>query len=118
VLLHGDHALAAYCYYLVVNVTFNTCLTLLTGRGSAILGFLSLKIAVPLTAIMAPLPWPLIGPQSVRAYQWAVLVVIISGVAAFQYGTRRRLKAAEPATGTGLSVSMSPMPSQALMQDA
>eukprot|EP00933_Yihiella_yeosuensis_P027755 TRINITY_DN21626_c1_g1_i1.p1 TRINITY_DN21626_c1_g1~~TRINITY_DN21626_c1_g1_i1.p1 ORF type:complete len:285 (-),score=47.90 TRINITY_DN21626_c1_g1_i1:124-894(-) len=87
-----EHALAAYFVYIAVNTTFNVCLILTTSYGSALLSFLSLKLAVPLTAILSPLPWPIIGSNPVEASQWLVLMVMIGGIATFRSGNLRREK--------------------------
>jgi len=81
-----NHALAAYSAYASVNVVFNVALLTLTGRASALLSFMSLKLAVPGTAILSSLPWPIIGAKKVAAVQWLVLGVMCCGLLAFRYG--------------------------------
>eukprot|EP00929_Paragymnodinium_shiwhaense_P042406 TRINITY_DN21956_c0_g1_i1.p1 TRINITY_DN21956_c0_g1~~TRINITY_DN21956_c0_g1_i1.p1 ORF type:complete len:445 (+),score=46.75 TRINITY_DN21956_c0_g1_i1:118-1452(+) len=88
VLWHAENALCAYAVYIVVNLAFNFALLLLVGYGSALLAFLSLKLAVPFVALLSPLPWPIIGPSPVTPEQWLVLVVMIGGVVAFRCGNQ------------------------------
>lgn len=84
------NARGAYVCYSLCNLAFNFFLLVLTGRGSALLAFLSLKLAVPVTALFSALPWPIIGPKSVPVFQWGVLVVMVAGVGAFRAGNIAR----------------------------
>eukprot|EP00931_Biecheleriopsis_adriatica_P067830 TRINITY_DN41899_c0_g1_i2.p1 TRINITY_DN41899_c0_g1~~TRINITY_DN41899_c0_g1_i2.p1 ORF type:complete len:397 (-),score=53.74 TRINITY_DN41899_c0_g1_i2:36-1226(-) len=85
-LFECDNALPAYLVAAVVNLAFNLSMLFLTGTGSALLNFLSLKLAVPLVALLSPLPWPIIGPKDVSAMQWILLGAMLAGVAEFRYG--------------------------------
>ena len=79
-------ALTACAVYASIDVIHNLCLQLLVAYGSALLTFLSMKLVLPLNAVLSPLPWPLIGSNPVPAMQWFFLLFIILGVAAFRYG--------------------------------
>ena len=90
-----DHALSSYLVYAACNVTFNIALLTLTAYSSALLTFLSLKMMVPLVALLSPVDWPLIGSHSVSAAQWGVLAMMLVAVAIFRYGNIRRSQAAQ-----------------------
>eukprot|EP00656_Telonema_subtile_P017597 TRINITY_DN1945_c0_g1_i2.p1 TRINITY_DN1945_c0_g1~~TRINITY_DN1945_c0_g1_i2.p1 ORF type:complete len:297 (-),score=54.70 TRINITY_DN1945_c0_g1_i2:18-908(-) len=87
-----EHAAAAYGVYAAINVCFNVCLLLLTSKSSALLAFLSLKMSVPLVAVLSPVSWPVIGSHSVAAGQWGALVIVIVGVASFRIFNLHREK--------------------------
>eukprot|EP00928_Gymnodinium_smaydae_P089714 TRINITY_DN73628_c0_g1_i1.p1 TRINITY_DN73628_c0_g1~~TRINITY_DN73628_c0_g1_i1.p1 ORF type:complete len:407 (-),score=51.46 TRINITY_DN73628_c0_g1_i1:158-1336(-) len=94
-LFEKDGALTAYLIYVAINTAFNVSLILCTSYGSALLSFLSLKTAVPLTAILSAVPWPVIGAQPLHSSEWYALFVLVIGISAFRYGNVRRLKQEE-----------------------
>jgi len=81
-----DDVLTTYFFYTINNFFFNLSLLALTGRGSALLAFLSLKLVVPLTAVCSSIQWPFIGTETVNEYQWLVLVIMLSALGGFRYG--------------------------------
>jgi hypothetical protein len=91
-LLHCKDALPMYILYTVINFMFNFCLLALTGQGSALLSFLSLKLVVPLTALCSAFPWPLIGSVSVSNKQWMILIIMLSALGGFRIGNLQRLR--------------------------
>mmetsp|Transcript_51616 Transcript_51616/g.167666 ORF Transcript_51616/g.167666 Transcript_51616/m.167666 type:complete len:404 (+) Transcript_51616:68-1279(+) len=93
-----EHALTAYFVYIAINTLFNVALILTTSNGSALLSFLSLKAAVPLTAILSAVPWPVIGAKPLHEAEWLALLVLIAGITAFRIGNLKRL-GMEAATG-------------------
>jgi hypothetical protein len=95
------HAPAAYAVYAIVNTVFNYALLMLTARGSAMLAFVALKLTVPLTALLSPLPWPLIGANPVDAKQWGVLAAMMVGTVMFRYATLKRCEEHPEDPGTG-----------------
>jgi len=91
-LASSQEAILAYAAYAVVNILFNLSLLLTTGRVSALMGFMSLKLAVPCTAILSQLPWPVIGAKGVSTTQWIVLLVMGAGISAFRFGNMQNKK--------------------------
>ncbi|CAJ1329105.1 unnamed protein product [Effrenium voratum] len=91
-LFEKEHAMTAYVVYICINTIFNLSLILTTSYGSALLSFLSLKAAVPLTAILSAVPWPVIGPKPLNAADWLALLVLIAGIVAFRVGNLQREK--------------------------
>mmetsp|Transcript_65523 Transcript_65523/g.156683 ORF Transcript_65523/g.156683 Transcript_65523/m.156683 type:complete len:429 (+) Transcript_65523:75-1361(+) len=79
-----------YALTMCINFGFNLSLLALTGRASALLAFLSLKLVVPFTAVLSPLPWPIIGSKSVPAAEWLALAVMMLGISGFRVGTIQR----------------------------
>lgn len=95
-LLHCEHALSSYVVYSVVNTGFNLAIILLVSNGSALLTFLAMKAIVPCTALLSPLPWPLIGAKPVPPEQWLLLGIILMGIIGFRLGTMQREKRMNP----------------------
>lgn len=89
----GYHAFRAYLAYATVNALFNISLLTVTARGSALLAFLCLKLVVPLTALLSPLDWPVIGSKPVSGEQWCILAVMMFGVCCFRYFALQRIDA-------------------------
>eukprot|EP00658_Telonema_sp_P-2_P044562 TRINITY_DN32474_c0_g2_i2.p1 TRINITY_DN32474_c0_g2~~TRINITY_DN32474_c0_g2_i2.p1 ORF type:complete len:314 (+),score=41.73 TRINITY_DN32474_c0_g2_i2:280-1221(+) len=89
-LFECEHAMSAYAVYIGFNVFFNLSLLFLTSYSSALLAFLSLKMTVPLVAVLSPVHWPLYTPQSVTAGQWGALVLMAVGVVAFRVSHMQR----------------------------
>ena len=85
-----DHGLTTYLVYAAINVIYNLSILALTSHVSALLAFLSLKMTVPLVAILSPVHFPLIGSQTVTAGQWASLLVMAFGLVLFRYYNDRR----------------------------
>lgn len=86
-----DHGMSTYIVYAAINILYNLCILTLTGHVSALLAFLSLKMSVPLVAIFSPIPFPLIGAQTVTFGQWSSLFVMSFGLILFRYyNTKRR----------------------------
>jgi drug/metabolite transporter (DMT)-like permease len=85
-----DHGLTTYLVYAAINVIYNLCILTLTSHVSALLAFLSLKMTVPLVAILSPVSFPLIGSQPVTFGQWASLFVMAFGLILFRYYNDRR----------------------------
>ena len=88
-----ENGLDTYVIYIAINLAFNLAILALTSYASALLAFLSLKMCVPLVAILSPIPFPLIGSQSVTAGQWGSLVVMGVGLVLFRYYNMRRIAA-------------------------
>jgi len=85
-----QHAIVAYAAYSSINMIWNLCIICLVAKGSALLTFLSMKLTVPLTAILSLISWPLIGSDPVAPAIWGILVVILFGVAGFRMGNIQR----------------------------
>eukprot|EP00929_Paragymnodinium_shiwhaense_P116730 TRINITY_DN86592_c0_g1_i1.p1 TRINITY_DN86592_c0_g1~~TRINITY_DN86592_c0_g1_i1.p1 ORF type:complete len:398 (-),score=19.03 TRINITY_DN86592_c0_g1_i1:64-1257(-) len=86
----NQEARNAYAVYIVINTAFNLALILTTSYGSALLSFLSLKAAVPLTAIFSAVHWPVIGAKPLNSAEWLALGVLISGLVCFRMGNIKR----------------------------
>ena len=89
-----EYGLTTYLVYAAINVIYNLSILTLTSHVSALLAFLSLKMTVPLVAILSPVPFPLIGSQTVTAGQWSSLLVMGFGLILFRYYNDRRRRAA------------------------
>merc|ERR1712039_817101 len=89
-LFTGHDTLTAYSVYIVCNTAFNLALLALTNYGSAVVAFLSLKLAVPLIAVLSPFPWPVIGSTPVSASMWLILLFMMAAISIFRMGTIRR----------------------------
>lgn len=89
-LAQDEEARNAYLIYVCFNVAFNLSLLLLTSSNSAVLTFLSMKLAVPLTAILSPVKWPVIGAKHVGFGMWVVLALMIGGISVFRWGNFQR----------------------------
>lgn len=89
-LFYGQNILVAYAVYLVCNMAFSLALLFLTNYGSALVAFLSLKLAVPMIALLSPLPWPLIGPTPVSSTMWFILFFMLAAISVFRFGTIKR----------------------------
>jgi len=98
-LVERENALFAWAVYICINTLFNLSLILTTSYGSALLSFLSLKAAVPLTAILSAVPWPVIGAKPLNKAEWMALVVLIVGISGFRVGNMRRERLAAGRVG-------------------
>lgn len=86
----GYSAIFVYAVYIAFNILFNLALLLLTAHGSALLSFMSLKLCVPLVALLSSVSWPVIGPRPVNAASWGVLLLMACGITFFRVGTMQR----------------------------
>merc|ERR1712217_462061 len=89
-LFTGEDTLKAYFVYIICNTCFNLALLALTNFGSAVVAFLSLKLAVPMIAVLSPLPWPVIGSNPVSASMWLILLFMLAAISIFRMGTIQR----------------------------
>lgn len=97
-----DHAAVSFAVYASVNLLWNAALILLTSQHSALLTFLALKLQVPLVAILSFLDWPLIGPHPASQVQWATLIVMATGIAAYRWGNLSKLHSGIRRQNSGL----------------